>query len=383
MANEACARQDDFQAVRRRCDELFSGLRFDRTQKPLAATSMTVPIKFPSFRKSCLPVISGLAMILAAAVFDPDQNWVRLRGLPIERRAKLVENLKKFDLLYSRSKQDSLRELDRKIHVLPNDSRTHYLAVLARYHNWLNQLPESKQDELEGLPSTERMAAVKKLAADYPLINVQTSRFLRMVDVGEYSPFELASLFKIWQDLTPEKRREIERLPAIPRRHEAMRKGAEEKDIPHEIKPSEFDELVATQRFEQFAGPNRPVLLLKELRKKKDDAHVEIGREILRRQVINYYFLNHPAKSVTPERLSEFLAAFPAWLQSTFDPHSPEEAQRRLTVVYRLVFPPPQEFKPTQRPSAPAPAERPVTKQPARPARPGGNASSRTGAGPL
>ena len=64
------------------------------------------------------------------------------------------------------------------------------------------------------------MAAVKKLVADYPLSNPQTSRFLRMVDVGEYSPFELASLFKIWQALTPEKRREIERLPAIPRRHD-------------------------------------------------------------------------------------------------------------------------------------------------------------------
>ena len=112
-------------------------------------------------------------------------------------------------------------------------------------------------------------------------------------------------------------------------------------------------------------------------------AHVEVQREILRRQAINYYFLNHPPKSVTPERLSEFLAAFPPWLQSTFDPHSPEEAQRRLTVVYRLVFPPPQEIKPTQRPSAPPPAARPDTKQPARPARPGGNPSSRTGTAPL
>jgi hypothetical protein len=348
---------------------------------------MTAPIKYPSFpKKWCLPVISGLATILAAAAFDPDQNWARLRGLPIERRAKLVENLKKFDLLYSSRQQEALRELDRKIQALPSESRTHYLAVLARYHNWLNQIPESKQDELESLPPNERMAAVKKLAADYPLSNVQTWRFLRMVDVGEYSPFELASLFKVWQDLTPEQRRQIERLPAIPRRHDAMRKAAEGKDVPHEIKPSEFDELTATQQFEQFARPNRPVLLLKELRKKKDEAALEAQREILRRQAINYYFLNHPPKAVTPERLSAFLAAFPAWLQSTFDPHSPEEAQRRLTVVYRLVFPSPEEFKPTQHPAAPpapsAPA-RPVTKQPSGRPRPGGNPSSRNGTAPL
>jgi hypothetical protein len=344
---------------------------------------MTVPIQYKSFRKWSLPVISGLAMVLLAAAFDPDQNWARLRGLPIERRAKLVENLKKFDLLYSRSKQDSLREIDRKINALPSESRTHYLAVLARYHHWLNQLPESKQDELESLPPTERMTAVKKLAADYPLSNVQTWRFLRMVDIGEYSPFELASLFKIWQALAPEKRRQIERLPAIPKRHEAMHATAEGKDVPHEIMPAEFDELKATEKFEQFARPNRPVLLLKELSKKKTEGALEAQRDILRRQAINYYFLNHPPKSVTPERLSDFLAAFPAWLQSAFDQHSPEEAQRRLTVVYRLVFPPPEEIKSTTRPSAPAAGARPVTKQPAGPARPGGKPSSRTGTAPL
>jgi hypothetical protein len=338
---------------------------------------MTVSTQYPAFRKLCLPVISGLALILAAAAFDPDQNWVRLRDLPAERRAKLVANLKNFDLLYTRRQQDSLRELDRKINSLSAESRTHYLAVLARYHNWLNQLPESKQEELSALPPTERMAAVKKLVADYPLSNAATMRFLRMADVGEYSPFELASLFKIWQALTPEKRRDIERLPAVPRRHDAMYSAAAGKDIPRETKPDDFDDVIATKRFEEFSVPNRPALLLKDLRNKKDQAHVEIQREILRRQAINYFFLNHPPKPVTPERLSQFLTAFPVWLQSAFDPHSPEEAQRRLTVVYRLVFPHPLEIKPAQRSSAPAP---PATQQqPSGSARPRGNASSPSG----
>jgi hypothetical protein len=344
---------------------------------------MTVPIDYPLLRKWYLPMISALALFLAAAAFDFEQNAARLRGLPAERRAKLVENLKKFDLLYSRRQQDSLRELDRRINALPNESRTHYLAVLARYHNWLNQLPENKQDELTNLPTSERMAAVKKLAAEYPLNNVSTARFLRMVDVGEYSPFELASLFKIWQELGPEKRREIERFPAVPRRHEAMHKAAEGKDIPREIRPADYDDDAAAKRFEEFANPNRPALLLNELRKKKDALHSEIQREVLRRQAMNYYFLNHPPKSVTPERLSEFLAAFPPWLQSAFDTHSPEEAQRRLTVVYRLVFPSPLEIKPAQRPAAPAAAGRPGPQPPAGPARPRGNPASRSGNAPL
>ena len=90
----------------------------------------------------------------------------------------------------------------------------------------------------------------------------------------------------------------------------------------------------------------------------------------MRRQAINYYFSEHPPKSVTPERLSEFLAAFPPWLQSAFDPHPPEEAQRRLTIVYRLVFPHPSEIKLSPKPVGrrrPALAPRPQQPGPASP----------------
>ncbi len=206
------------------------------------------------------------------------------------------------------------------------------------------------------------MAAVRKLIGDYPLSKPATARFLRRVDVGEYSPLELASLFMIWQALSPAKRRDIERSPAIPKRHEAMSKLAEAKSIPHEVTIANFDEANAAKRFEEFARANRPVLLPSELRKKKDGLQTEPARDIVRRQAINYYFSEHQPKSVTPERLSQFLAAFPPWLQSAFDPHPPEEAQRRLSVVYRLVFPHPAEIKQSQKagPGAPgAPAQPP------------------------
>ena len=153
-------------------------------RKPLAAASMSLPIKHPSIRTWCLPLISALATLVAAAAVDPEQNSVRLRALAGERRAKLVENLKKFDLLYSRQKQDSLRELDRRIHDLPPEQRAHYLDVLRRYHNWLNQLPENKQDELNEQPPAERMAAVKKLVAEYPITKPMTPRFVRAVGRG-------------------------------------------------------------------------------------------------------------------------------------------------------------------------------------------------------
>ena len=111
---------------------------------------MSVPIKYPSFRKWCLPVISGLAMILAAAAFDPDQNWVRLAW--IADRAPSQAGREPQEI------RPPLHEVDNKIRCASSIEKStrfraslaaHYLAVLARYHNWLNQLPETKQDELE------------------------------------------------------------------------------------------------------------------------------------------------------------------------------------------------------------------------------------------
>ena len=162
--------------------------------------------------------------------------------------------MKKFDLLYSRSQQEAIRELDRKIHELPAETRAQYLAALARYHNWLNQLPDAKQDELTGLPVAERMAAVKKLVADYPLRNPANSRFVRQVDVGEYSPFELASLFRIWQALGATKRHDVEQVQAIPKRHEVMYKAAEAKDIPHKSEQPSIDE----ERLDHETRKNSP-----------------------------------------------------------------------------------------------------------------------------
>jgi hypothetical protein len=80
--------------------------------------------------------------------------------------------------------------------------------------------------------------------------------------------------------------------------------------------------------------------------------------EILRRHAINLYFLakeqREPIKRVSPERLDQFIASFPPWVQSAFEPYPPDEARRRLTIVYRLVFPYPNEIKPAARvPAAP------------------------------
>ena len=66
---------------------------------------MSSDIKHHPFRIWGLAAISALATILVAAAVDPGRNWVRLRALPGEQRQKLVETLKKFDLLYTSEQQ--------------------------------------------------------------------------------------------------------------------------------------------------------------------------------------------------------------------------------------------------------------------------------------
>jgi hypothetical protein len=327
-----------------------------------------------------LPVILALATILVAATIEPDGNWGRLRALPQEERQRLVENLRKFDLVYSPEQQQALRELDRQINELDPARQAQYLAALRRYHNWLNQLPETKQDGLKDKAASERMGLVRKLLADYPVPKAITSPFLRMVDAGEDSPFELAAMYRIWQKLKPDERRQVAQIQQDPRRRETLFKLGEKYDIPREVLPEGFDEAKWAEEFEAFAKKSRPVLLLEKMEKKQDARRAEI----VRRHMINHHFqtVDRP-KAVAVDRLAEFLEAFPPWLKSRFDHYPPDEARRRLTVVYKLVFPPGPQTKPAA-PSAAANSSGSAASEvsPRRASGAGANAPGRAGKSP-
>jgi hypothetical protein len=321
---------------------------------------MSLDIRRPKVRHWSLPVISAVATILIAATVDPERNWARLRALPPSERQRLDENLRKFDLLYSPDRQQTLRDLDRRINETEPGGQAQYLAALHRYHNWLNLLPETKQEELKSTPPAERMALVKKLVRDYPVAKAVPAQFLRFIDVGEDSPFELAAIYNIWNTLEQDERHQVEQVPRGPRRRIELFKLGEKHNLPREIKPDDFDEERWAGELKSFAERNRPALLLEDMRK----TQAARRQEILRRQMINFHYLgkDHHPKAVTPARLAEFLASFPQWLQSSFDHYPPDEAKRRLTIVYRLVFPPPSEIKAKQRAAAATPAPATTTK---------------------
>lgn len=276
--------------------------------------------------------------LLVAAKVDPNDKWAQLRGLPRGARQRLVENLRKFDLVYAADQQKALRDLDRQVNDLDPGRRAHYLAALHRYHDWLDALPETKQDGLKQKALGERMELIKKLLKDHPVSGASTARLLQFVDVGDYSPFELAAIFQIWKSMSPDERQKVEKMQPIPRKSFLAREEA--KLVEASLKRQGFDEAKWVADFETFGGNHKNAFPLQDPKSKQD---ARTG-EILRRLAINFHLLKSRPKSVDPSRLDHFLASFPPWLQSSFDHYSPDEAIRRLTVVYRLVFPPGQEF---------------------------------------
>jgi hypothetical protein len=314
---------------------------------------------------------AATAVVLIAADQNPDANWSRIRALPVAERTKLADNLKLFDKL-GPEQQKAILNLDRRLTELDRSKQSQYLTVMRRYHNWLASLPANRRDELLSRPTDERMGLIRKLALDFPLPKAETPRAIRIAELGEYSPFELASIFKICQTATPDALEKVDRVAQGPRRREVLFRLGEDLRIPREIVPANFDA-------EKWIGmverqwKNRPAFLLDELIKKKQENR---RADILRRQAINLYYVSTEVRSVDPDRLLQFVASLPTWVQATLDHYPPDEARRRLSFAYRLVFPFPEEIK-AKRPQTRAP--RPA---PARPAPGPGDAKPKAAEGP-
>ena len=58
------------------------------------------------------------------------------------------------------------------------------------------------------------------------------------------------------------------------------------------------------------------------------------------------YFMEHPPTPVLPGNLAQFDAQIPDWLRSTLDALPPDDARRRLTILYRQIYPPGKEIPP-------------------------------------
>jgi hypothetical protein len=309
-------------------------------------------------RAASLAVAPLVILLLCAAEDQLQQARTRLGEMSPEQRNRVAETLKSFDLRLSPQEQASLRDLDQRISALPAEERVRYLDVLRRYHNWLDSLPETVKDGLLAKPPEERMAQIRILAAKYPIPARNTPFWIQFSDLGGPSAFELASLFKIWQKLTPQQRKEIETIPVNERTQRLHVIGRREHQIIREVRPADFDPLIWVTKAEEklaelrLAGPDLKVAVAKaEARaengaNRKVQAKEQIRPVVLHRFAVNLYGIERPPMTVNPENLSRFLAELPPWVRSTFDTYPHDEARRKLTVAYRVVFPHPSEFKP-------------------------------------
>jgi hypothetical protein len=167
------------------------------------------------------------------------------------------------------------------------------------------------------------------------------------------SPFEAAHRIKAWLDLTPEKRAEIEAMPVQADQQKRLAELAQHVRLAasNRLSKAEEDALLA----KMDANPQLKSWLGNP-QKKADLTKYEKAK---RRLAANYYFLEKPPGMVESGRLMRFEAALPPWYRGEFDHLPPEEARRRLTILYRLVYPSPGEMPETPKttnPQAAAPA---------------------------
>jgi hypothetical protein len=302
-------------------------------------------------------------VLLLGATDAVEDARERLLGMPLLERKQIEASLRRFDQVLTTEQQKSIRDLDERIAKLAPEEKAHYLAVMRRYHNWLDSLPETVKNNVLNKPVAERMALVKSLIPKYPLPNESTPEWIAVVDNIVGSPLEQAAMFKIWQEMTPEQRRAFEAQPAGNRRPQALLRNNGGNKIIRELTPSNILEeewlpktFARLREYQKIDPDLTEILTKKEVKsdapspkqQKVQEAAEKARRARMHRSVVNLYYLNQPPPHrVDPHRLAEFLGAMPPWIRATFNTYPADEARRRLTLVYRLVFPYPDEFKPT------------------------------------
>lgn len=299
-----------------------------------------------------VPVVAAIVAIAAAAptLGTDDANWQRLASFPRERRQLLYEKLREFETL-DRPAQSAVRELDAKLAALPAGDRANYLAVLRRYHLWLDGLTEAQRDQIAGLSPEKRMAVVSRVAAERASRPRRGSPpVLGYSDFGDYSPYELADQVLIWQAATPAQKTELARLDEG-QRTVRLQRIATEQIVAPVPRPVGVDEEATIKRAMKRGLSNFFAYKKIDERLKETKAR--------RRMIDHLLFMESPPARVSAGNLSRFAKSLPPWIRALTDPLPPDEARRRLTVLYRLLYPPPTEFvekKAVAAPGSPASA---------------------------
>lgn len=321
-------------------------------------------------------LLAGL--LPAASAEEPEANLARLRTMSREHRESLSKTLDAFDGL-GREERDAIRDLDAKLAGLDSETRARYLAVLRRYHVFLQNLPEAKRKALEAEPDPSRkLAMIAAIRAEQKASSGDAPPLGNAIQISELSRIRLRALARelvVWFSLDPKQdakdRDEFGRMKDPATRKQFARSLVRKKNLTAKIREEEAEFLEAE------AAVRKDLLKVvaeqaKAEAQKRKAALADGGSALENARRAAVYKLEEvqvfrqlDGQTVDPANLARFEAALPPWARESMDALPPDAARRRLKILYRLVFPAGTEL-PTPKPPEPAKSKGP------RPSRPSG-----------
>ena len=328
-------------------------------------------------RLARLAVAFGCIVWGADVRADVPENLRRLASMPLPHRKALAQNLARFDAMDA-ADREAIRALDRELAAQPDSNRAHKLAVLRRYHLWLQRLSKAQRDAIGAATPQDRLALVIKVRAMEQASEARrkTPVFLQVVDLGDMSPFDVAQWLKIWFTLAPSDRERFNKMPRSPgpwrpRFAESLDSSRKIDLTQGQFTPEEEEKIVRRMMSAdgfRFGLPEWISMMIKppgrtpgatdnaeprnpegmsQPRERPPAAGrnggARMGYHFRRASLVhclagNYYYIEKPPPKVEALNLLRFLSTLPKGISESFTYLPPEEARRRLTILYRLTF---------------------------------------------
>jgi hypothetical protein len=298
----------------------------------------------------------------------------QLEALPLEQRLILSSNLERFDLLLP-EEQAKIRTLDAQLSKLDPVIQARYLSIMRRYRSWLSKLSPARKSQFDKAASLDaKLALIESFRKTDKESNADQGALVlanQPGDLGAPPPIEMANAINAWFHLDEAERARIKAIPSkVLRLTELLRISWTQPRGNGQIRrlqPREEEELRAEIDKAAPLGTIFPGLQKKLDLEKAEGKRPNLNglRNPVHHLAESLYYLKHPPLPVTSANLALFEAEIPEWLRESLDPMPPLEARRRLTSIYRLIYPGTSEFKPFIREKVPANAAPTKPKPPA------------------
>lgn len=292
--------------------------------------------------------ILTVGLTLLGAVAQPSARFERLYAMPPTERLRLARKLAEFDALPT-AEQARIREIDRQLQALGPIERQRYLRLMRDYNLWLRDQPRAVRLPLQQADPDARIKLINAIQAHQ---RKERDRFdqrarvfgdrLQVSTLGS-EPLLLSALqLQFWFSLEPERRAKIQK-PLNPRRQrEAFLRAVQASEDFSRFGQAIFPRFRSVQKAER-----REEILTDALRRRLRGGQIPVKADNILRRLEIGRLKNLEEPRVDPDHLAAFEKRMPPWVRESLDPFPPDSAERRLRILYRMVFPPCEEISTT------------------------------------